>query len=101
MSSMIPIVRIVLMLIVAAGVVYFSASADSPIKREEIRDPRDFLIGTIRPLPDGTLEARDRLGRLQGRYLPRTGETRDPQNRLLTKGNSLSALLLCNFAGDR
>jgi len=44
--------------------------------------------------PDVSRSGRDRFGRLLGRYDPKTNETRDPYGRLLTKGNTLSALVM-------
>lgn len=62
--------------------------------REVIRDRFGRMLGEIRSVGSGRLEARDRYGRLLGRYDPKSNETRDPYGRLLTKGNTLSALIL-------
>lgn len=61
-------------------------------KREEIRDARGRLMGTIAVRSDGVREARDPRYRLLGTYNPKTKETRDPRGRLLTKGDTLAAL---------
>ena len=68
--------------------------ARSQKSKETIRDRYGRVLGEIRPIGSGRLEARDRLGRLLGRYDPKTNETRDPLSRLLTKGNTLSALVV-------
>lgn len=78
---------------VAAG------SADGQ-SREEIRDARSALIGTIQE-KGGVLEARDRMGRLVGSYNPRTRETRDAQGQLVSYGNTLAALLMCASSVSR
>ena len=62
--------------------------------KEVIRDRFGKLLGEIRPTGSGRLEARDRYGRLLGRFDPKTNETRDPHGRLMTKGNTLSALVM-------
>ena len=62
--------------------------------QEVIRDGHGKLLGGIRPGASGRLEARDRYGKLLGRYDPKTNETRDAYGRLLTKGNTLSALVM-------
>jgi hypothetical protein len=62
--------------------------------REEIRDRQGRLLGTIIKQRNGLREARSRQGRLLGTFNPRASETRDPQGRLLTKGDSLSSLVV-------
>jgi hypothetical protein len=62
-------------------------------KRDEIRDRQGRLIGTIVHRRDGVREARDPQWRLLGTYIPKSNETRDRLGKLLTKGDSLSALI--------
>lgn len=69
--------------------------------RREIRDRQGRLLGTVTGQRNGMREARDRQGRLLGSYNPRTDETRDRQGRLLTKGDTLSALILENVSNNR
>jgi hypothetical protein len=68
--------------------------SNSRQNREVIRDRYGRTLGEIRPVGSGRLEARNRHGRLLGRYDPKADETRDPSGRLLTKGNTLSALVM-------
>jgi len=63
---------------------------------EEIRDARNALIGTITQRGGGWLEARAASGRLVGRFDTKRRVTRDERNRLVSYGNTLSALLLCS-----
>ena len=44
-------------------------------------------------------EARDRQWRLLGTYNPKSNETRDRVGKLLTRGDSLSALVVILFEG--
>jgi hypothetical protein len=67
-------------------------------KRDEIRDRQGRLIGKIVHRRDGVREARDRQWRLLGTYNPKSNETRDRLGQLLTKGDSLSALILGSSA---
>ena len=60
---------------------------------QELRDKNYRLLGTIKQLSSGKFEGRDADGRLRGTYDPRTNETRDPNFRLVGKGNLLSALI--------
>lgn len=62
-------------------------------RRDEIRERTGRLMGTIVERRDGVREMRDRQWRLLGTYHPRSNETRDRVGRLLTKGDSLAALL--------
>ena len=62
-------------------------------KTEEIRDAQNRLVGTMRTQADCTLEARDRVGWFLGRYSPRSRETRDVGGRLVSRGNTLAALV--------
>lgn len=62
-------------------------------RRDEIRDRQGRLIGTVVHRRDGVREARDRQWRLLGAYNPKTNETRNRLGKLLTKGDSLSALV--------
>jgi hypothetical protein len=62
--------------------------------REVIRDTSGQKIGEIREISSGRLEARDRHGRLVGRYDPRSNITRDRNGRLMTRGNTLTGLLM-------
>jgi len=59
-----------------------------------IRDRIGRLLGTIRPTCNGRLEARSRLGALLRTYDPKTNVTRDRIGRMLTTGNTLSALVV-------
>jgi hypothetical protein len=59
-----------------------------------LRDRSGKLLGTIRRLPDGRLEARDRHGRLKGTYDPRTNQTRDSSGRFVGTGNLLAAFVI-------
>lgn len=61
---------------------------------EIIRDRYGKKLGEIRAAAGGRREARDRFGRLLGSYDPRTNETRDRYGRLITKGNTLAALIM-------
>jgi hypothetical protein len=69
------------------------AAADCAPLTEEIRDARQRLVGIIRTQRDCTLEARDRSGRFLGSYSPRSRETRDAGGRLVSRGNTLAALV--------
>ena len=64
-------------------------------RREEIRDPSNRLLGTIVDRSDGVLEARDPQNRIVGTYRHADNRTRRPDNRVVSTGNTLSALLLC------
>jgi hypothetical protein len=88
---MIAVTPILLWLALAAAP---GAAATCRIKAEEIRDARGRLAGTLHTRADCTLEARDRTGRLVGRYDPRSRETRDGQGRLVSRGNTAAALIL-------
>jgi hypothetical protein len=68
-------------------------------QRNEIRDRQGKLIGTIVHRRDGVREARDRQWRLLGTYNPKTNETRDRLGKLLTKGDTLSALVVSAETG--
>ncbi len=59
-----------------------------------IRDRQGRKLGEIVGLSNGKLEARDPLGHRLGTYDPKSDQTRDPLDRLLTKGNTLSALIV-------
>jgi hypothetical protein len=73
------------------------ASGDGQ-KRQEIRDPSYRMVGTITTRQDGVREARDRDYRLLGTYNPKTNEARDRNYRLVSRGDSLAALVLCPAA---
>lgn len=60
---------------------------------QELRDRSNRLLGRIKQRSDGKLEGRDASNRLKGIYNPKNNETRDPNNRLVGKGNLLSALI--------
>jgi hypothetical protein len=62
-------------------------------RRDEIRDRQGRLIGTIVQRRDGVREARNRQWRLLGTYNPKSNETRDRVGELLTRGDTLSALI--------
>ena len=70
-----------------------STAATCSPKVEEIRDAQNRLAGTLRTQGDCTMEARDRAGRLLGRYDPRSRQTRNSQGRLVSTGNTLPALI--------
>jgi hypothetical protein len=69
------------------------ASTRQPTSQPEvIRDHLGKMLGTTRPTSNGRLEARSPLGALLGTYDPKTNLTRDRLGRVLTKGNTPSAL---------
>jgi hypothetical protein len=99
--NLLALVRVLLLAFVVFGVVQIIYAADrttqvhsSHQSKEIIRDRYGRLLGEIRPIGSGRLEARDRHGKLLGRYDPAKNETRDPYGRLLTTGNTLSALVV-------
>jgi len=59
----------------------------------ELRDRSGKLMGKIKELSSGQLEARDEKGVLKGRYDPRADQTRDPTGKLVGKGDLLASLL--------
>lgn len=59
-----------------------------------IRNRLGHKLGEIIRLPDGRFVARDALGRKLGVYNPKSDQTRDALDRLLTKGNTLPALIM-------
>lgn len=61
--------------------------------RQELRDNRNHLVGTITTLSSGQLELRDERNHMLGRYDPKRNETRDERNHLVGKGNLLTSLL--------
>lgn len=61
-------------------------------QRKEIRTPQGRLVGTI-TCDRQRCDARDASGRLRGYYLIRPNETRDPQGRLISRGDTLTSLL--------
>jgi hypothetical protein len=63
------------------------------VSTQEIRDPDDKLLGYIETLDDGRLQAADADYRLLGYFDPDQNETRDPDDRVLARGNILSALI--------
>jgi hypothetical protein len=95
------VLRLVLLMSMAFGVDQVISAAD-PMResrstqqsKEMIRDRYGRMLGEIRPIGSGRLEARDRYGRLLGRYDPKWNETRDRVGRVLTRGNTLSALVI-------
>jgi len=68
-------------------------------QRDDLRDRQGRLIGSIVHQRNGVREARDRQWRLLGNYNPKTNETRDRLGRLLTRGDSLAALLVSSGSG--
>ncbi len=60
---------------------------------QQIKDRNGRLLGTIKTLPNGRQEIRDRAGLFKGSYESRTDETKDRTGRLLGKGNQLTTLL--------
>lgn len=102
-SMLLPaLLRVVLLASMAFGLAQPIAAADRTKgpqsghqqTKEVIRDRQGKLLGEIRPIGSGRLEARDRSGKLLGRYDSKPNETRDAAGRLLTKGNTLSALIV-------
>jgi len=63
--------------------------------REELRDARGGLFGTIDTRADCTQEARDARGVFRGSFNPGTRQTRDYAGRLYSMGNTLAALVVC------
>jgi hypothetical protein len=60
---------------------------------QQIRDPSNKLVATIKTTFSGKQEIRDPSNRLLGTYDPKSNETRDPSNRLVAKGNVLTTLV--------
>ena len=60
---------------------------------QELRDRSGKLLGRIRILSGGKLEARDASGVLKGTYDPKANETRNASGTLVGKGNFLSSLI--------
>ena len=83
-----------------AGVNLLALSPTFAEQRNEIRDRQGKLIGTIVHRRNGIGEARDRQWRLLGTYNPKSNETRDRLGKLLTKGDTLSALLVSGNASS-
>jgi hypothetical protein len=82
-----------------AGVNLLALPAAFGEQRDDIRDRQGKLIGTIVHRRDGVREARNRQWRLLGTYNPKSNETRDRLGKLLTKGDSLPALLFREVPG--
>jgi hypothetical protein len=85
---------VVAALSVSTSAFTFAQKPPSRVERQVIRDRQGRRLGEIVRLSNGKLEARDPLGRKLGAYDPKTDQTRDPLDRLLTKGNTLSALTM-------
>lgn len=62
--------------------------------RTFIRTPDRRVLGELRTRHDGVVEARAARGRFLGTYDSRTDTTRDERGRLLTYGDTLSALIM-------
>lgn len=60
---------------------------------QELRDRGGRLLGTIRAMNGGRLEARDAGAGLKGTYDPKTNETRDARGQLVGTGNQLALLI--------
>ena len=60
---------------------------------QELRDKNNKLLARIKTLSNGKLEIRDHNNKLKGTYDPKSNETRDPNNKLVAKGNMLTTLL--------
>ena len=60
---------------------------------QELRDPQNRLLARIKTLSNGKSEIRDPQNRLKGIYDPKSNQTRDPQNKVVGKGNLLTTLL--------
>ncbi len=60
---------------------------------QQVRDPSNRLLATIKTTSSGKQGIRVPSNRLLGTYDPRSNETRDPSNRLVAKGNVLTTLI--------
>ena len=60
---------------------------------QQIRDRNNKLMATIKSQSTGKQEIRNPNNKLLGTYDPKSNETRDPNNRLVAKGNVLSSLI--------
>jgi hypothetical protein len=63
------------------------------MSKQELRDKRGRLIGTITIQSSGKHEGRDARGSLKGTYDPKSNETRDSRGSLVGKGDLLSSLI--------
>ena len=61
--------------------------------RQDLRDNRGSLIGTIETKSDGKQVIRDSRGSLKGTYDPKSNQTRDSRGSLVGTGNLLTTLL--------
>ena len=60
---------------------------------EKIRDRNQKLLATVKTLSSGKQEIRDANQKLLGTFDPKANETRDANQRLVTKGNALTSLI--------
>jgi hypothetical protein len=63
------------------------------MSKQELRDKRGSLIGTVAIQSSGKHEGRDARGSLKGTYDPKSNETRDSRGSLVGKGDLLSSLI--------
>lgn len=59
----------------------------------ELRDANGKLMGTIKKLSNGNVEARNANGKLCGIYETKTGITRDANGKSVGKGDHLARLI--------
>jgi hypothetical protein len=71
----------------------FAQTGNEMAGKQELRDKRGTLLGTIAQMSNGKLEGRDPRGSLKGTYDPRSNETRDSRGSLVGKGNMLAILV--------
>ena len=60
---------------------------------QQIRDKSGRLLATIKTDSSGKQEIRDKNSKKLGVYDPKSNETRDANNRLVAKGNTLSSFI--------
>jgi hypothetical protein len=66
---------------------------NNTMARQDLRDNRGSIIGTIETKSDGKQEIRDSRGSLKGTYDPKSNQTRDSRGSLVGTGNLLTRLL--------
>lgn len=59
----------------------------------ELRDAKGKLVGTIKKLSNGNLEARNANGKYCGTYETKTDLTRDANGKSVGQGNHLARLI--------
>jgi len=60
---------------------------------EPLKDSFNNVLGSIETKQDGSKVLRDVNGKIRGYYDPVTDHTRDPDKRILAKGDVLSTLI--------